>query len=707
MVDQSLIFAQLSAEQREKVLEALKGPHPVPAGTTVLKEGRSIADDEPALLVLERGRLDAFREQRGVDPPGVKVCGFDLAGQALGELAMLYGCPQAATVVAVADSILWSMDRETYTQRVKGAHLDCRLRHRRFLASVPALQPLSEQARADLAGVLQLRRYCKGQVILRQGAQRSEVFLLETGAAAGTVDGHKVLRLGPGQSFGETLQSWQEPRISHIVVESAAATCAVLDLAALASLPAGSAIQALLLAGTRGCGGEIPRVFPSAEDLGLGPHLRRGGLSDAVTAAPRSEDGSWACSAPRCGFWNFGRARACLRCGAGQAAAAGGTSGAFGAVAALRAARAPSPSASCSSSPALGQVGVATSGAFGTVAALRAARAPSPSASSSSSPALRELAAAGGATREAARATAALGAANAPLPSVTSSPLPALRQLTLAEEGEVRFSGVELSGLALEEADARQEAQLGAAAPAACGPTVFVRYPRRLSAAGVVQARSPLAPGECFRVQVCSLGTFGEIGVGLAPDRQCGAGPPGLERPPAGRSMVGCGLNEVGCQGTHGRLFIRGRLPGDQVSPPWKESDVLEVRVTDMGVVSFKMNGDFIAETESYWPAAHAYPTVTLHSGGAAVALDLSQVAPKSPRDMAEAGAPGLQSAAQLLAILQRTVVLGPQDQLSQGQPVLQKPGFFERWLGPWCVCSDMEIRHGGNVVLAQPACSL
>jgi len=42
-------------------------------------------------------------------------------GEAFGELALLYNAPRAATIKAVSDCVLFSLDRQTFNHVVKDA----------------------------------------------------------------------------------------------------------------------------------------------------------------------------------------------------------------------------------------------------------------------------------------------------------------------------------------------------------------------------------------------------------------------------------------------------------------------------------------------------------------------------------------------------------------------------------------------------------
>lgn len=67
--------------------------------------------------VVETGALDVFVSRNGA--PRVKVTDYTANGS-FGELALMYNAPRAASVVAVADCILWALDRVTFRRILMG-----------------------------------------------------------------------------------------------------------------------------------------------------------------------------------------------------------------------------------------------------------------------------------------------------------------------------------------------------------------------------------------------------------------------------------------------------------------------------------------------------------------------------------------------------------------------------------------------------------
>lgn len=85
------------------------------AEETVIKQG----DDGDVLYVVDQGELDCFKVfNEGEDEKYLKAY---YAGDAFGELALLYNAPRAASIRSKTECVLFSLDRETFNHIVKDA----------------------------------------------------------------------------------------------------------------------------------------------------------------------------------------------------------------------------------------------------------------------------------------------------------------------------------------------------------------------------------------------------------------------------------------------------------------------------------------------------------------------------------------------------------------------------------------------------------
>jgi len=259
----------------------------------------------------------------------------------------------------------------------------------------------------------------------------------------------------------------------------------------------------------------------------------------------------------------------------------------------------------------------------------------------------------------------------------------AMRQWASGEpRPHVRTRGLELGGIQGVEGD--ESAKM-----------ICALYPHRLAWPGFIQSISPLVAGEKFSVTIHSLGSFGEIGVGLGslrnPESKKDSTLLGSE------SMIGWGAQEIGCHGDHGRCYVRGKPPRQQASSPWDETDVIECGLTTLGSAYIVRNGELVAEVPGYWSIEQAYPTVTMYSGGAQIAMNLADVEEKPVNELGER-IPG-KSAGELLASLKRTVIKESQRKL---EPGLVPGNFLNRWLGLWCSCENMQMNEDTSVITTQ-----
>lgn len=210
-LSRSFMFAALSGDDLPVVIKAF-AEHPVKAGDTVITQGTAVDSIGPALFVLESGKLSVYK-----DGSEEAVTQYTEAGQYFGELALLYNAPRAATVKAVEDSVLWSLDRDTFTYLVKDAAKNAAKTRMQFLEQVPILKGLTAEEKAKACDVMNVQIVPKGDFVIKQGEVGKIFYILESGKAEARVDGNKVKDYDPKDYFGELALLKDAPRAADVV----------------------------------------------------------------------------------------------------------------------------------------------------------------------------------------------------------------------------------------------------------------------------------------------------------------------------------------------------------------------------------------------------------------------------------------------------------------------------------------------------------
>jgi cAMP-dependent protein kinase regulator len=200
------IFRGLAEEQEKAVLGAMK-ERLVKKGEILMRQG----DFGDAFYVVQSGLLHIYikghpdgKYPRTVVHPelGTKVADC-VPGSYVGELALLYGHPRTASVLAMTDSHLWSLDRMTFrTIVLKLAHRR-RMMYEGFLDGVELLSSLNAQQKSKIADALTRETYGEGTTVVAEGDPGSGKFcLIEDGEAIITQNGQEVNHLKRGDYFG-------------------------------------------------------------------------------------------------------------------------------------------------------------------------------------------------------------------------------------------------------------------------------------------------------------------------------------------------------------------------------------------------------------------------------------------------------------------------------------------------------------------------
>jgi len=219
----SFMFMNLEPKDKQTVIDAIKVTE-VAEGEKIIQEG----DEGDCLYVIASGVVECYKNIEGEERL-VKTC---TVGDAFGELALLYNCPRAASVLCKEAATLLALDRETFNHIVKDSSIRKRELHDNFLKSVKILKNLDAFERGRIADALRVTHFEQGDYILRQGDQGDDFFIIEEGQCHATklTDGEeqKVHEHVEGDYFGELALMKNEPRAANVIATTKV-KCVALD----------------------------------------------------------------------------------------------------------------------------------------------------------------------------------------------------------------------------------------------------------------------------------------------------------------------------------------------------------------------------------------------------------------------------------------------------------------------------------------------
>ena len=239
-VSDNPLFESLPEETRATLISSMHRVT-VRAGENIITQGDRVADhfyvlESGSAVVRVRPRDDSGAPR--LDEPESLV-GTLRAGDAFGELALLYDAPRAATIVASFDCALWALKRATYLCVKRAHHERLRRRKRELVDAASVFAPLEESHRAVVVDVLSERSYDAGDVIVRKGDVGDEMFIVASGEAVVLDPDRGGLELGrvvAGDAFGERAVASDDVRAATVKVVSDTLECFALERARFVEL---------------------------------------------------------------------------------------------------------------------------------------------------------------------------------------------------------------------------------------------------------------------------------------------------------------------------------------------------------------------------------------------------------------------------------------------------------------------------------------
>ncbi len=228
-----LLFKSVDSGQLTVLLNAMF-ERKVDEGETVIQQG----DDGDNFYIIHEGKFDIF-VKNGTD--NKLVMQLDGKGS-FGELALLYNCPRAATIIAKSPGKLWCLDQSAFRKIVVTAAAKKRRIFEELLENVPILSELTAYERMNLSDALDTRKFEDGERIIRQGDKADNMYFIMEGSVRVTItdkshnsEEKEVLRQHDGEYFGELALVTKKPRAANVYAVGAV-SLAVLDAGAFERL---------------------------------------------------------------------------------------------------------------------------------------------------------------------------------------------------------------------------------------------------------------------------------------------------------------------------------------------------------------------------------------------------------------------------------------------------------------------------------------
>ena len=224
-VKNNFLFAHLHPEQKSLIFAVMEKML-VKKGDLIIRQG----DAGDAFYVINTGQYDVHissgSDGEGLGPKVHTYTSSKTICPSFGELSLMYGQPRAASVLAATDGELWRLDRRAYKGLLSRADSRQLIR---TLRTVDVLASLNFGQLQRLADIMTRKTYGLGEHIIRQGDDGNEFYIIQEGEASCTIrkdpsnaaeKPKEVLKLGPGQYFGERALLSNAKRAANVVAST-------------------------------------------------------------------------------------------------------------------------------------------------------------------------------------------------------------------------------------------------------------------------------------------------------------------------------------------------------------------------------------------------------------------------------------------------------------------------------------------------------
>eukprot|EP00488_Nonionellina_sp_1-RS-2012_P001554 TRINITY_DN24_c0_g1_i4.p1 TRINITY_DN24_c0_g1~~TRINITY_DN24_c0_g1_i4.p1 ORF type:complete len:704 (-),score=261.99 TRINITY_DN24_c0_g1_i4:168-1988(-) len=205
-VDDNILFSHLDTDQRLIVITEMYKKE-IRHEEFLINQG----DEGNTFYVVETGEFEITVNDVGkVD----SLC----PGRCVGELALLYNAPRAASVQCTTSEggVVWCVDRGSFRKALMEVHTKTSSQNIETLKKCELLQPLLSSELHLVDQALEIRKFAKDEVIFTLGDEGDRFYIVKSGTVSGVAKDGSKFTLGVGGFFGERALLTNEPRAATI-----------------------------------------------------------------------------------------------------------------------------------------------------------------------------------------------------------------------------------------------------------------------------------------------------------------------------------------------------------------------------------------------------------------------------------------------------------------------------------------------------------
>jgi len=217
-VADNILFSHLDSEQRLVVCSEMYRVS-VAEQENLIEQGEEgntfyvVEEGELVITVKDVGQVDTLT-----------------AGRCVGELALLYNAPRAATVqCSKGPAVVWCVDRGSFRKALMEVHTASTDENLRLLRKCELLAPLLSSELQLIDQALEMKVFAENECIFKLGDEGDRFYIVKSGEVAGEAKDGTTFSLTVGGFFGERALLTNEPRAATLTAKTKEVECLTLS----------------------------------------------------------------------------------------------------------------------------------------------------------------------------------------------------------------------------------------------------------------------------------------------------------------------------------------------------------------------------------------------------------------------------------------------------------------------------------------------